>query len=538
MLPKRGPRAPEPGLVKRLDLRERGWARMGRAPRKGRGMEEVGEKRVCRGSGAEGWSSGASRSKNKRRKSNGKEDNVKSEEKRNESSGEGLIPLNSWAQLLAERGGDPRGSEGSGAQAQAVVWRAETFRLHPTLEQEEFLWRVGDATARLINMENFKRRKRFFEGKGIDCSWKSAWERRETEYAEIYKLLGSVNFHEACRFISEMWRSFTELLKAKKKGKLEPWQIVHPPGYRKREGQRLPVIYVRFDNYEVDLERRTLLLKFWNIELRFSGKARWLLKPGAEQGRLIIVYDEVKKRWYAKIAVKVTLQIERNPKSTLKAGVDLGREILAAVAVEDGHALLYRGGVLKSDYFYFERRIAAIDRMLSDPKLEEMDRSVLKEERRRLYDKRGRRREQIFANTAAHLAKMLKALSVGVVFVGYPRNIAQEKPGKGNTNMWGYRELITRVSVTLENHGIAVFMVPEDGTSRLCARHGCEVVRKPRGLVKCEKGHTMHSDVNAALNILLRGASALRCKVKVPERVKVHSFTPTPNRVIEKDKKP
>ena len=68
-----------------------------------------------------------------------------------------MIPLNSWAQLLIERGGDPCGSGGSGGQAQAVwVWRAETFRLHLTLEQEELLWRVGDAVAKLINMENYR----------------------------------------------------------------------------------------------------------------------------------------------------------------------------------------------------------------------------------------------------------------------------------------------------------------------------------------------------------------------------------------------
>ena len=441
-----------------------------------------------------------------------------------------MIQLNSWAQLLMEHCGDPRGSGGSGAQA--VAWRCDTVRLLLTPEQEEFLWRVGDTVAKLINVENYRRRRLFFERGKVDYSWKSAWERRRGEYAEIYKLLGSVNFHEACRAVSEQWRSFAELLKAKKKGKLEPWQIVHPPGYRKKDGERLPIIFVRFDNYKVDLQKKVLRLGYWNIELRFSGKPRWLVKPGAKQGRLTITFDPVKRRWYARVSVRVKLERERD--SGLKAGIDLGREILAAVAVEGGTALLYRGGPLKADYYYFEKRISAVDRMLSDPKLEEMDRSVLKEERRRLYDKMRRRREQIFANTAAHLAKMLKALNVSVVFIGYPRNIAQEKPGKGNSNAWSYRELITRMSVTLENYGIAVFAIPENGTSKVCARHGCRVERKPRGLVECEKGHIMHSDVNAALNILARGASALGLAVKVPERVKVLSFTPTPSGVVEK----
>jgi len=48
---------------------------------------------------------------------------------------------------------------------------------------------------------------------------------------------------------------------------------------------------------------------------------------------------------------------------------------------------------------------AEIGRMLSDIKLEEVDRSVLKEERRRFYDKRRRQRDQVFANMAADLAR-------------------------------------------------------------------------------------------------------------------------------------
>jgi hypothetical protein len=41
------------------------------------------------------------------------------------------------------------------------VWRTEVFRLLTTPELEELLWRIGDATARLINMENFRRRQMF-----------------------------------------------------------------------------------------------------------------------------------------------------------------------------------------------------------------------------------------------------------------------------------------------------------------------------------------------------------------------------------------
>ena len=162
---------------------------------------------------------------------------------------------------------------------------------------------------------------------------------------------------------------------------------------------------------------------------------------------------------------------------------------------------------------------------------EKMNRSVLKEERRRLYDKSRRRRDQVFANSAADLAHRARALRVDTVFIGGLRGLAHDKPGKGNSNMWSYRKLRDRLATTFENHGIAVFEIPEDNTSMVCARHGVEVVRKPRGLVWSPYGHVMHADLNAAMNILARGGG------KVPARVKVLSFIPTANKVIPVNEK-
>jgi putative transposase len=221
----------------------------------------------------------------------------------------------------------------------------------------------------------------------------------------------------------------------------------------------------------------------------------------------------------------------------LKAGVDLGRERLIALVTEplsekgEGIALLYRGGPLKADYFYFERKIAEIDRTLSDPKLEEADRAVLKGVRRRLYGKRKRRRAHLFANAAAHLVGLCGGLGVAALLPGYPRGVAQGKPGKGNSNLWSYRRLERRIAVTAENRGIPAFEIPENNTSKTCARHGCEVKRGPRGLVRCPHGHTMHADVNAAMSILARGGG------RVPTRVKVLSFVPTPSGIIAVNKR-
>jgi len=96
----------------------------------------------------------------------------------------------------------------------------------------------------------------------------------------------------------------------------------------------------------------------------------------------------------------------------------LGKRVLDAAIASDGTALPYKDSALKSDYFYFERRIAAIDRALSDTGMEEADRSVLAEERRRLFEKRERRRDQTFASAASHvgglgvMARGLEALGI------------------------------------------------------------------------------------------------------------------------------
>jgi len=58
------------------------------------------------------------------------------------------------------------------------------------------------------------------------------------------------------------------------------------------------------------------------------------------------------------------------------------------------------------------------------------------------------------------LARKYSELNVGIVFVGYPRNVAYKRAGKGNTNKWSYWKLMMqRLAITAENYGIAVFRI-------------------------------------------------------------------------------
>jgi putative transposase len=112
------------------------------------------------------------------------------------------------------------------------------------------------------------------------------------------------------------------------------------------------------DNYRVDAQRGVIRLRYYNIEIRFQGELRWC-RQRLQQGRLTIAYDEVKKVWRAHIASEVKLK--RDIRAPFKCGIDLGQEQLVAAVAEDGVGLLYRGSVLKSEYYYLKVQASKLD---------------------------------------------------------------------------------------------------------------------------------------------------------------------------------
>ena len=462
-------------------------------------MEKEERKRVPQsGSEVEGRSLGANRAEEE------KEQKVTESKKKSKKKGEKEItPLNVWAE-------NPNFTE-------AVVWRADTVKLLPTLEQQELLLRIAKATRVLINREHARRRLLYERTGDIDCSVKSAYW--DPSYAELKELVGSKNFDEALCLVAESWRSFKELLKLKEQGRLPAWLDPKPPKRLKRL-----IIAVKYDNYRLLEGEKAIWLRYYNVKIPFQGELRWW-RQRIQQGRLIIAYDEVKGAWYAHIASEVKLK--RDTRAPLKCGIDLGQEQLVAAVAENGVALLYRGTVLKSEYYYLKTRVSELDRAA---RFADFDTSVWLEKRRRLFRRLRVRKRELIKNMAALIAKTLHTLGVTDVYVGYPRNISHDKPVERN-NSWPYWQTIEEIARAAENYGIAAYLVPEENTSKVCARHGCEVVREPRGLVRCPYGHTMHADLNAALNILKRAGG------RVPERVKVLSFTPTPSGIIERKRK-
>jgi len=408
--------------------------------------------------------------------------------------------------------------------------RTNVVRLFPNGAQERRLRRLADATAKLWNELNFERRRQFFSGKGVN--FKGTWDK----YYEKYKRMLGVNAQAVMQKNNEDWNSFFTLLNLKKEGKLPPhMDHVSPPGYWKdREtGKRRLMIVIRQDRYEVDVERRVIILKDFNLEIKFVGRLRWF----GRQGRLVIIYDDTRNAWYAHIPVEVGVEETRTgkrskfivrgerrtiqvatPRGNRVASIDLGINNLASVVVSDGTWLLYKGVRTKEDYFYLQRLISRIQSLRDSLKDKLLDDAIdeLNHEMRRLYGKLVRRLLHLYRNLASHLLKQLHELGVSTIYLGYPFNIAQQKGNKFNTNMWSYRKLMEAIELKAQEYGIRVFEVVEYNTSRVCAYHNVEVKRHPRGVVHCPKGHKLHSDLNGALNIMKRAIGKIPQTIKNP----------------------
>jgi putative transposase len=408
--------------------------------------------------------------------------------------------------------------------------RTNVVRLLPNGAQERRLRRLADACARLWNELNYERRRQFFNHQRVD--FKGTW----VKYYGKYKRILGVNAQAVLQKNNEAWNAFFSLLKLKKENKLPPFMNhVSPPGYWKDEatGRRRLILVVRQDRYVVDEQRHVLILKDFNLEVKFTGGLRWF----GRQGRLETHYDETRNAWYACIPVEVGVEVTKtgrrsrhivkgerrliqieSSKGNKAASIDLGINNLASVVVSDGTWLLYKGIRAKEDYFYMQRLISSIQslrdtlkgKLLSDA-VDELNREV-----RRLHGKLRRRLLHLYRNLAFHLLRMLHELGVSTIYLGYPFNITQNKGNKFTVNMWSYRKLTEAIELKAQEYGIKVFIVIEYNTSKYCAYHNVEVRRHPRGVVHCPKGHKLHSDLNGALNIMKRAIGKIPPVIKKP----------------------
>jgi len=378
--------------------------------------------------------------------------------------------------------------------------RTSVVRLVPDRDAEAKLKALCSLASKLWNEVNYARRRQFFENKRVDL--KNTYR----EFYEKYKMLiGSATAQQILNKNNEAWKSFFSMLKSKKEDKLPSFVTkINPPGYKKKGKTRELWVVLRNDQYRI--EKNKIVLKGFGAIGRLEVEYGGLVHLKGKQGRLEIRYDQGTKKWYAHISFEAEektvrgtwRKIPQAPKNNLRAGVDIGVNNLFAVYVENGISLLVNGRSLKSISHYWRERIAEYQSVInkygakSSHKLRLMHRkwrgqvkSIIDMQIRRLI-------EQLYEN------------GVSVIYVGYPKNIAQENGNFNTVQVWSYGYLLRRLSEVGEECGMAVVFVDEAYTSSTCPVHGDSCGKRiVRGLFKCTKfNKTFNADIVGAFNIL------------------------------------
>jgi len=386
-----------------------------------------------------------------------------------------------------------------------VYRRTSVVRLVPGRDTEAKLKALCSLASKLWNEVNYARRQQFFEGEGVNL---------EETYREFYgkykMLIGSATAQQVLNKNNEAWKSFFNLLKAKKEGKLPPFIMkINPPGYKKKGKTRILWVVLRNDQYEIREDK--IVLKWLGAIGRIEVGYKGLIHLKGKQGRLEIRYDPDRRRWYAHISFEaeekavrgVWRKIPQVPRGNLRAGIDIGVNNLFAVYVENGKSLLVNGRPLKSTSHYWRRGIAEYQSTINKY-------GVRSSRRLGIMYMKWRRQVKSFIDTQVRrLVERLHEIRVSTIYVGYPKNISQENGNFNNVHMWTYGYLLRRLSEVSEEYGITVVFVDEAYSSSMCPLHGYGCGKRiSRGLFKCMRlSKVFNADIVGAYNILVKAST-------------------------------
>ncbi len=373
------------------------------------------------------------------------------------------------------------------------VLRTSTVLLRPTPEEEQQLREMGEASSILWNMANYERRQAFYEY-GHTPTY--AEQCKTLKRSQSFKTLGTCKAQALLSKLNEAWRSFHALLRLKQRGRLPPHiRRVSPPGYWKRNGKReARSFYVRNDGWKMDED---LVSVSRDLRIPYRCGRLWVGK----QGRLEVVRDDLRDKWYAHIPVEVPDPPSRTCLAK-KASMDLGICNLATLHVEGGKPVIYSGRAVLSDWMYHMKRIAMKQSLL--PKRRHASKRI------RIASKKRRRRLRHAINSMLRsIFEKLQSRGVGELIIGDLNGIrANNDHGKnGNKkthNFWAFNLIEKRIRELGEEHGISIRKVSERGTSKTCCLCGKQHNgRIHRGLLVCHYTHqSINADVNGAVNIM------------------------------------
>lgn len=208
------------------------------------------------------------------------------------------------------------------------------------------------------------------------------------------------------------------------------------------------------------------------------------------------VYTEGK--WELHLVCDVEIDVPDSPGDGV-AGIDLGICNVAAVSFGD-ESLLYPGGALKEDEYYFLKKRAATDDSAS-------------REAHRFDRTRTARRTHFLHTLSKDIIAECVERDVGTIVVGDLGGIRDDENGDardwgphGNLDLhgWAFDRFISMLTYKAEAEGITVTPKSERDTSKSCSVCGTckDSNRVERGLYVCDScGFVGNADCNGAENI-------------------------------------
>jgi putative transposase len=284
----------------------------------------------------------------------------------------------------------------------------------------------------------------------------------------------------------------------------------NPPGYRKHNDEH-PRSTVTFkqDGFKHDAEHGYLRLgKGRNLKEHRSDFILCAYEADPEvtieniqQVRAVYEHGE----WSLHIVCKHEVEVPDAP-GDRTAGIDLGMCNVAAVSYGD-ESVLYPGGALKEDEYYFAKERAKCDDSVS-------------REAQRLDRKRTERRTHFLHTLSKEIVQQCVARNVGTIVVGDLSGIRTDdengeprdwgKHGNLDLHGWAFDRFTTMLTYKAEAEGIDVNSVSERDTSKSCSACGRtdDSQRVERGLYVCERcGLVANADTNGAENIRQKSTS-------------------------------
>jgi putative transposase len=280
-------------------------------------------------------------------------------------------------------------------------------------------------------------------------------------------------------------------------------QNANPPGYRKHNGEH-PHSTVTFkqQGFKHDTENQRLRLsKGKNFKAHRSDFILCEYDVIGEPSTTIENVQQVRAvyergLWRLHIVCRHEIDVESPGKRT--AGIDLGICNVAAVSFGD-EALLYPGGALKEDKYYFAKQKARCDDAAS-------------REATRLDRKRTARRTHFLHTLSNDIVEQCVTRGVGTIVIGDLSGIREDEVGDtkdwgphGNLDLhgWPFERFTSMLEYKAEDEGIIVTQESERDTSKTCPLCGTTADRQriARGLYECACGFVGNADCDGAENL-------------------------------------